>query len=340
MSEIQNNFLTKGSRPEFLFNSYSNGNSETAGSVFVNSNEFKNYLDSGQKVSNKVEIPTKALLGSTTAGGRLLGDTTYVNTPVGPLGNRLTLRQLLNVQSTQNNMIEYMRETGYTNAATTVAEGSDKPESAITFEEKSSKVVTLAHVLPVTKQILADVPSMKNYIDTRLIYGLRDVEEQQILFGSGTGENLTGIMVDPAVQDVGTMPATGTTMIDFIRKAITQAILSGFPPTGIVLNPTNWEQIEISKGTDGHYIFMSVGTGGDMRMFRIPVIESVNMPLNDFLLGSFGLGAQVYDREQASVQVSDSHLDFFIKNKLMLLAEERLAMTIQRPESFVKGKFA
>jgi HK97 family phage major capsid protein len=59
----------------------------------------------------------------------------------------------------------------------------------------------------------------------------------------------------------------------------------------------------------------------------------------EFLTGAFGLGAQIWDREQANVRISEHHADYFTKNMLAILAEERIALTVYRPESFVKGVF-
>jgi HK97 family phage major capsid protein len=56
-------------------------------------------------------------------------------------------------------------------------------------------------------------------------------------------------------------------------------------------------------------------------------------------VGAFGLGAQLWDREQANIRVSEHHADYFARNMLAILAEERLAITTYRPESFVKGVF-
>jgi HK97 family phage major capsid protein len=63
------------------------------------------------------------------------------------------------------------------------------------------------------------------------------------------------------------------------------------------------------------------------------------MQENNYLLGAFGLGAQVWDREDANIRVSEHHADYFIRNQIAILAEERLTQTIYRPEAFVKGTF-
>lgn len=64
------------------------------------------------------------------------------------------------------------------------------------------------------------------------------------------------------------------------------------------------------------------------------------MTQNTALTGAFGLGAKVYDREQSNIRVAEQHADLFIRNAVAILAEQRLGITVSRPESFVKIDFA
>jgi HK97 family phage major capsid protein len=109
--------------------------------------------------------------------------------------------------------------------------------------------------------------------------------------------------------------------------------------TGLVLNPIDFADIELLKGGDGHYLWVQVPDGAEMRLWRVPVVESLALNAGEFLTGAFGLGARVWDREDTTVRITDSHADYFIRNKLVMLVEERVALTIERPESFVYGVF-
>ena len=61
------------------------------------------------------------------------------------------------------------------------------------------------------------------------------------------------------------------------------------------------------------------------------------MTPDTFLCGAFQLGAQVHDRQQAQVTVATENEDDFVNNLVTILAEERLALSVYRPEAFVKG---
>ena len=331
MNATLRSFLAKDNRPGYSTKSYA----KTPGEIFTTSESYKKFLASGQTSSDNVTIPafTKALVTSRGTDTVLFGP----NTIVGPGQPQMTLRGLLATAPTVNNAIEHIRETGFTNASAPAAEGTLKAESSITFESVTALVKTIAHFLPVTRQVIADVPSMQNHIDMRLMYGLSVTEENQLLFGDGTGENLEGLMVNPDVQTY--TPLAEDTYIDTLRKAMTLTYNSGFPPTGIVVNPLDFETMELLKTTDGQYLFANINTGAETRVFRVPVVQSVSMTEGDFLVGAFGIGAQLFDREEANVRISEHHADFFIRNQLAVLAEERIALAIYRPEAFVKGTF-
>jgi HK97 family phage major capsid protein len=319
------------------------------GEYFASHDTVKGMAGTGSRGSAPVEIKSfyapfeaKDLTSASGSGGTLVTPQRQVGI-VGPAGERgLRIRDLLNVQPTTANAIEFVRETGFTNnAAIQANEGDAKGQSDLTFGLESASVKTIAHWVPASRQILDDAGQIRNYVDNRLLYGLKLKEENQILYGDGLTGNMLGIMNDAGIQNQGARAAGATdNILDWIRRSFTKVRLAEYPVTGLTLNPVNWEQIELMKGDDGHYIWISVTEGGEPRVFRVPVVETTAMAENEFLAGAFGLGAQLWDREQANVRFSESHADYFTRNMVAILAEERLALTIERPEAFVKGSLA
>lgn len=284
------------------------------------------------------------------------------------------VRDLFPVARTDANLIEYFRVIGFgtgrldhTSGARPVREraaanGLDaptggatdvfglKPKSNLRFESAQAPVRTIAHYEVAHRNVLADEPQLQATINNELLYGLRLEEDKQILLGDGTGENLLGILNTPNIQQYTqtTYPVghanegdPSETKADALRRAATRAILAYYPPSGYVVHPYDWEDIELTKATgDGQYVMATnVAVGADTRAWRQPVVESPAMPEGIFLTGAWGLGAQLYDRAQASIRIADQHADFFIRNAVAVLAEMRLALAVKRPESFVKGTF-
>lgn len=258
-----------------------------------------------------------------------------------PVQQRLFIRDLLSWGRTTSNSIEYVRETGFTNSADVVSENpaNPKPESDLEFELDSAPVATIAHWVRASRQVLADVAMLQSYIDGRLRYGLKLKEEAQLLKGSGVGLNLNGIYTQASAYANPGVTVQAETAIDRLRIALLQVTLAEYDADGIVISPIDWAQIELTKTDDNGYLFATPRGLATPGLWGRPVVPTKAMDAGDFLVGSFQQGAQGWDREDVSVTVSTEDRDNFVKNMVTILCEERVGLTVYRPEAFVKGDF-
>jgi HK97 family phage major capsid protein len=233
--------------------------------------------------------------------------------------------------------LEYVKEVGFTNAAAPVAEGAAKPGSDIQLSLVTTSAKVIAHWMKASRQILDDVAQLTSYIDERLLYGLAYVEEAQLLNGDGTGQNLNGIIPQATAYSAPITVASATS-IDMIRLMHLQAALAEFPSTGTVMHPSDWAWIELLKDTTGQYIIGNPQGGLSPTLWGLPVVATPAMSVDKVLVGAFRLGAQVFDRWDARVETGYVN-DDFTKNLVTILAEERLALAVYRPESFIYGDF-
>lgn len=303
------------------------------GEIVVNSEAFKEAnVSASYRGSLRVTAPRSAITTNTVnivAPDRLDGI-------IAPGIRRMTIRDLLIPGTTDSNSMEYTRETGFTNKATPVPEGGAKPYSDITFELVTAPVRTIAHLFKASRQILDDVKGLASYIDGRARYGLQLAEENQLLFGNGTGANVLGIAPQASTFNPS-ISLPNSTAIDRIRLALLQAVLAEFPASGIVLNPIDWAGIELEKDKEGRYIIGNPINGTTPRLWNIPVVETQAMTANNFLVGAFNMAAQIYDRMDMEVLISTENDKDFENNMVTIRAEERLALTVYRPEAFVTG---
>jgi len=298
-------------------------------------------IKAGSGFKGRASFAIKAITSLTTDANGSVGDAIRPDRLPGiltPPGREVTVRSLIAPGRTSSNNIEYVQETGFTNAAAMVAETTQKPESTLKFDLKQSPVRTMAHWVIASKQVLDDVPQLQSYIDNRLRYGLAIVEDAQLLLGDGTGQNLLGLKPQATAFD-DDRRKVGDTKIDTLRRAMTQVRLAQYRATGIILHPTDWEDIELTKTTDGAYIFANPQGLAGPRLWGLPVVESDGQTEGEFTVGAFAQAAQVFDREQANVEVSTEDRDNFIKNMVTIRAEERLALVVSRPEAIVDGAF-
>lgn len=316
------------------------------GRRIAESDEFKSFIAKGGKGRFNMEV--KAIISSLTtdangSAGDLIVPMRVPGIVAGPQ-RRMTIRDLLMPGRTASNSVSFVKETGFTNSAATHTEtaGSVKPQSEIKFDETLAAVTTIAHFVIATRQILDDVPMLQSYLDGRLRYGLMLAEEDQFLNGSGTGTNINGINTQATAFAAPITPsaAGNLTKVDVIRLAILQAALAEYPASGIVLHPADWADIELTKTDEGAYLFANPQGGAEARLWRLPVVETQAQTVDEFTVGAFNLGAQIFDREDANVMISTEDDQNFRKNLVTIRAEERVAMAVYRPEAFIKGEFS
>jgi HK97 family phage major capsid protein len=304
---------------------------KSVGQMFAESEQLKQMLS--MKVFNSAPVSVKSLRGQKT----LMVNASGQNQPLVPAQRmagvvfapeqRLTVRDLIPVMRTASNSVEWVKELVFTNNA-------GPPESGITFQLNTTAVITLAHWIPASRQVLADAPYLQDYIDMRLRYGLKLEEEDELLNGDGTAGTLNGLVNQATAFSGG---ATNQTAIDTLLKAMTQARLSFYEPNGVVMHPQDWTNILLQKDTTGRYLFGDPHTMDVPRIWGKPVVETPSQTQGQFILGAFDRAAQIVDREDASVRISDQHADFFTRNLVAILCEERLALLVTRPAAIVKG---
>lgn len=321
---------------------------KSLGDAFLDSEEFKSFRDNPRGTGAAFGLETKDIHTGSIAPVTNLGFGKTQRDPMVLRAHRTQrVRDLFPVQQTSANLIEFFRVTGLTNAAAPVAERDNgdfalKPQSGLTFAPTQAAVRTLAHWEAAHRNVLDDEPQLRGIIDNELLYGLRLQEDFQILQGDGQGENLLGILETPDVQTYAWSDgsASSDNKADAVRRSITKVLLSYYEATGVVVNPLDWEDIELTKDLDERYIVtVGVAIGAEQRLWRLPVTDTPAMPEGTWLTGAFGLGAQLYDRAAPSIRMAEQHADFFVRNAVVVLAEQRLTVAVKRPESFVIGSF-
>lgn len=337
---------------------------KSLGLTVVESPEFKSMLGAfpegripAQSRVQSNPIAVKALFtgaSSTSAGAFVVNERTDI---VEMLGRKpLTIRNLVSNRRTTSDTVEFVAETSHTNAAAVVAEatsaaartaaantstgavtftnasgGGYKPEGSWAFAVTTAVVKTIAEWVPVTKRALADVAQLEGLINDQLSADVAEAEEGQILNGDGQGENFTGITATSGIQT----QAWATDLFTTIRKGLTKARTVGrVNPTALVLNPADAERVDLAKDGEDRYYYGGPQSLGQRTIWGIPVVESESQTEGTGLLGDFSK-AVLWDREQTTVTMTDSHSDFFIRNLVAVLAEERLAFGVTRPTAFV-----
>lgn len=295
--------------------------------AFIESKAFTEY-DRASKRSPTAEVQVKTLLDTTGYPVFSVRSNMLVPFPT----RRPVVADLMPNGTISQPLFIFMEETSNTNNADSVAEGGQKPESALAFTERNAPVRKIATVLPVTDELFDDAPAMRSYVQGRMTIFLQLAEENKLLSGDGIAPNIEGILTNGGIQ---VQAKGGDTIPDAIYKAATKIEVNSFlSPTGVVMHPNDWQRVRLLKDAVGNYLFGSPMAGDMERLWGYAIVKTQAITEGTSLVGAWDSAAMIFRRTGISFAVSTEHSDFFIKNKLMLRIEERLALAVFRPTGF------
>ena len=322
---------------------------KSAGEQVVESDEFRTMMHlkrGGARVEVKAAIvnATPSMSQPLVAGDRL---STVWHEP----NRALRIRDVLPAGRTTSNIVFFPKENVFTNTAAVVrntgvspivaAENITKPESSLTFTSDSENVVTIAHFIPVSKQALDDSDFLASYINSRLMYGLKLTEEAQLLNGTGVTGYVSGINNNATAYSQGDSPESYNQSIEYLRDAKRQAEAANHMPTVVILNPKDWSDIELLReATDtarGQFIVGNPLASLNRSLWGMSVVVSNSQTAGTFTVfdpNTF----QIFDREDASVEISYEDSTNFQKNMATIRAEERLAFVCYSTLGTIKGE--
>lgn len=299
--------------------------------LFTESPQFKNARGANRR-NVLVDLPDyEAKTTMTTAAGWAPVNA-RTNIVIPKAVRRPVVADLVPQDMTTLTSIKYMEETTSTNGATTVAEDGLKPESALAFTERTALVVKIATWIPVTEEQLEDVPGVQSLINNRLSLFLALAEETELLTGDGSANHLDGFLHKVTQSQAKGADPTPTAFY----KAFTKIRFTGFAePSGIVMHPNDWEAIATLQDGNGNYVWgRPFDSGPVARLWGIPVIVTTAETENTGLVGDFQAYSHISRRTGVTIRTTDSHSDYFIYNRLVILVEERLSLEIYRANAF------
>jgi HK97 family phage major capsid protein len=313
--------------------------SKSIGEQFVESKAYR-LAATTQRLHAVDPVEVKTTLTEAGGGAGLIVPQ-YEQGVLPKLFQRLTVADLIASGTTTSPTITYMRETEADGSAvTTVAEGGEKPEAKLAYDQVSVTVKKIAGFLPVTDEMLEDAAQLSSYINGRLSLFVKIAEEYQLLNGDNSGSHLNGILhqIPSENKAIENEDVEMPNAADHIFAAITKIRSKFIEPDGIVMNPDDWATLRLVKDKNGNYIagtpFSNTGSNPGDSLFSKPVVVTQAVAAGSPLVGAFQSQAQVFRRSGLTVETSNSHAEFFRENLVGVRAEERLALAVYRPEAF------
>ena len=312
---------------------------KSLGEQFIDTPQFKAF-DAGSVSKVRAELKLRSTVVEGIGGG--------TNVAVAPDRQAkivrgafriLRVEQMLNSVDTVSNAIQYTKETSFVNNAAETAEATQKPETNLTFALVTNPIQTVAHWIKISRQLAKDAPALTAYINVRMMYGVNKRAEDQIIAGNGVDPNISGLLATGNFTAHGyTAAAIGTVnaKIKLVRRIIADLATSDYPADLILLNPSDWADIELYTTTYGEYVIGDPQTLAQPMLWGLPVIVTNAIPLGTVIVMS-SLAATVYNREAVIIEMSESDADNFTKNLITIRAERRLALAVEIPAAVRAG---
>lgn len=250
------------------------------------------------------------------------------------------IRDLLPVGTTSASSVTYVYESAIADNTDITAEGQEYFQNDVDLALATATVRKITNYVICSDELLDDLPGFLSYISARLPSKLKVKEDTQLLSGSGTGINISGLTTNATAYSDNLADAN-VTRIDVLVDAARQVRGYEYEATAMVIHPADATIIKLTKDSTGNYIYPWIFMpNGQMVLDGVPVIVTTAMTSGQFLVGDFRRGAQVFDRKQMSLEISYENEDNFIKGMVTIRVSERLALAIYRSHAFIYGSFA
>lgn len=240
--------------------------------------------------------------------------------------------------TTSSNAVEYVQEYALTDSTDVTAEGSEYKQSDFDLKLASATVRKITAYVIVSEEMLEDVDALQSYINARLPSKLKLKENYQLLYGDGTGINLSGLTTNATAYS-DELADSKVTRLDVLVSAAKQVRTSEYRPSFGLIHPTDALQIKLAKNDNGDYIHPYIFMPQPIVLDGIPIYESTMITSGDFLVGSRE-AAQLFDRRQMTLEMTNTNEDNFIKGMVTFRISERLTVAVYRPKALIYGTFA
>ena len=253
---------------------------------------------------------------------------------------RTHVRELIPQTVTDKQLVQIIRETSPQGGAGMQTEGSAKSQYSNTLTVVDFKVEAIAAFTKVSNQMLEDIDGLVGHLNTVLPKKILELEDTQLLAGTGTTPNLFGIAKDAITDSTWNLGAAVPVPQnwDVLARTIGFQMGQNFDVNGILLNPVDLFAMLTAKGQDGQYVSPLIMQGGQAFLYGVPVFMNTAVTAGKFFLGDWS-ESYIAQRSGLNVRFFDQNEDDAVKNLVTVRAEQRLAHVILRPTAYVFGDF-
>lgn len=230
---------------------------------------------------------------------------------------------------------EIVQHVSTTGAAGVVAEGTAKPEVKLNLNNIVLPMIKLALHSAVSWETISDYDRFTSYLQLELPLQVVDVENQQLLYGTGADGQIQGLYHTPSILTHNCSGHSATEYLDDIEESIEQ-LRSGpalAEPDLFVISPSTWSALRRTKDDLHRYVLSPDPTREEATsLWGVETVVTTQCEPGDaFLIDTTKMGKAII-REGISFRQGTAD-DDFVRNLLRWVVEERLNLGVERPSA-------
>jgi HK97 family phage major capsid protein len=242
------------------------------------------------------------------------------------------------LQGTTNmTAIEYIRESGETDNTGMTAEGAEFNQNDFDLTAYTANVRKITAYIMLSEEMLEDVAGLTSYIMAKLPGKINKVEDEQIIKGAGTGQNLSGLITNATAYS-DNLADSNVQRIDVLVDAIRQIADDEYRADFITLHPADFSLLALTKDSNGQYLLPWIMGVPNPNILGVPIVQTTAMTEGDFLLHARN-AAQAFFKKELTIEFSNQNEDNFVKGMVTVRAQKRLALPIYKPTAILTGDF-
>lgn len=287
--------------------------------------------------------PVNKAVGTMTQANSITGElpgAQYHPSIIEQVDRKTHIRSLLPQGTMSSDTYRVPKETGGEGGVDVTGEAEAKNQVDFDLQTYDYPARKITGYVKSSEELLDDVTGLATFIRGRLLNKMRNKEDQQLIYGTGLSNQLTGLTQTSGVGSFTAYYAdSNATILDLILALTGQQMNAEYSVNGVVLSPKDYITLLVTKATTGEYIgdkFYNIQTQR-MEPYGVSVFTNTVINNGEYIAGDWVNGAMIMDKMGVNIRVYDQNEDDAIKNIITILAEQRLALPVFYDAAFVTG---
>ena len=173
-------------------------------------------------------------------------------------------------------------------AAAMIAEGGTFPESTAKWATYSLPLKKVGDTIPLSEELVEDSQAFANELNDFLRTNVAIKENDQILNGDGTDQNLTGLITSipaytPTAKGISSPKVDDLVVV--VRNYISKLYGGKYTPNFVLMNSDLIEQSELAKDNNNNYIMPPFKSADGTVIKGMMVVEENSLADNTMVVG-------------------------------------------------------